>query len=168
MSLDAGAGRREELENYAANTYGHAGHAMAVRELLNEVAQLERERDEIAYRVEHPESAHLHYSDCPYKPWAEVPHDPDDLPIPECTCGEREKAAYWKGQYIMERGYHTLTKQKLTAATERIGALQRALVEADTLIRPISIKRYAAWQAWRGRYDALLAEALDAIQAARP
>lgn len=31
---DLTAERRQELENYAANTYGHYGHAAAVRELL--------------------------------------------------------------------------------------------------------------------------------------
>lgn len=76
---------------------------------------MERERDHIAFCVEHPEQAHLHYDGCPYKPWADKLDSeiPDDAP--ECTCGEAKKGAYWKGQLLLERGYHTLTKQRAEA-----------------------------------------------------
>lgn len=65
---------------------------------------------EYALTVNDPRAAHLHYDGCPYKPFAALPdwETPED--VPACTCAEEHKAAYWKGQFVLERGYKKLAE----------------------------------------------------------
>ena len=97
--------------------------------LRADLARLQKERDDIAYRVEHPEKAHLHYEGCPYQPWADKPRWEEPEDIPECTCGEAAKGAYWKGQHLLERGHHEMTKADLRACAEALTFIADGVTE---------------------------------------
>lgn len=63
----------------------------------------EADLDTWVRRVDEPGTMHLHYDACPYKPWADKPRWETPNDAPECTCPEQHKAAYWKGQWMLER-----------------------------------------------------------------
>ena len=130
-----------------------------------EVKRLESERDDIAYRVEHPEFAHLHYDGCPYKPWADKPSWDTPEDVPACTCGEAAKGAYWKGQHLLERGYHQMTKNELAECRKDILTLQSRLLAMERIIMHVRIAcddDADKWLEHRERLEALVA-ALDAL-----
>lgn len=84
-----------------------------------------------ALTVDDPKSAHLHYDGCPYKTFSTLPdwEIPDDPP--ECTCAEVHKGAYWKGQMVLERGAHAITRNALRAQLADSAAdLNQALLES--------------------------------------
>lgn len=89
--------------------------------------------NEIAFRVEHPELAHLHYDGCPFKPWADKRDDDIPDPRPDCTCGGAAKGAYWKGQHLLERGYKTLVEQERDVLLERVKELKARVTTLTTL-----------------------------------
>jgi hypothetical protein len=84
-----------------------------LQELEEENAKLRSDLRVWVERVDDPARAHLHYDGCPYKPWADKPdwETPDDRPA--CTCAHVHKAAYWKGQLVLERGKASMIAQAL-------------------------------------------------------
>lgn len=90
--------------------------------------------DTYAAMVDDPHQAHLHYDGCPYQPFAEMPRweIPDDPPA--CTCAETHKAAYWKGQFVLERSAGRLAVRMALDEAARLprGAATRYRAEAAT------------------------------------
>lgn len=86
-----------------------------------------------ARTVDNPHRAHLHYDGCPFKPFADLASWEQPESTPACTCAEAHLGAYWKGQHLLERGYHDLTKKKLrdviTAALEANGDEREIILE---------------------------------------
>lgn len=102
----------------------------------------ERAVERYAFTVDDPRRAHLHYDDCPFKPYAAARADDIPDPRPVCTCAETHKAAYWKGQLILERGYLTLAQRERDEALRKSALDQRqcdemtAAAEAARRARP--------------------------------
>jgi hypothetical protein len=85
-----------------------------------------------ARTVDDPRRAHLHYDGCPYKPFADLPRweTPDDAPA--CTCAEAHKAAYWKGQCVLERSNTAL---RVAEERERRAELRNAAAIVESVLR---------------------------------
>ena len=99
-------------------------------------AALEAALEVYVAAVEDPHRAHLHYDGCPYKPFAalmaiDVPEN-----VPACTCAETHQAAYWKGQFVLERSAGRLAVRAALEARDREWT---ATVEGSTGTDPVLV-----------------------------
>jgi hypothetical protein len=79
------------------------GWSLACLPCINKVA--EARIADYARTVDDPARMHLHYDGCPFKPYAAMSKYDEGYPDPrpECTCAAAHMAAYWKGQWMLER-----------------------------------------------------------------
>ncbi len=118
-------------------------------------AEAEARVERYAQTVDDPQRAHLHYDGCPFKPWADKDDGDMPNPRPECTCAKAHLGAYWKGQHLLEHGYHEMTRRRLAEAEARTARLLEVLKEANETLTS------AGWRADLGllsRIRAALAE----------
>jgi uncharacterized glyoxalase superfamily protein PhnB len=113
--------------------YSAALHAERTARLAAEGALTTAKDDAVAIyarTVDDPAHAHLHYDECPFKPFSNVPRWDTDDDVPACTCAATHKAAYWKGQLVLERCQRALDKQQADAALAGVRAAGLEIIEA--------------------------------------
>ena len=76
--------------------------------------RMEHEIDALTDR-NHPEPGALHYDECPYKPFADLPSWEETKDATICTCSMRHKAAYWKARTMIASGYRQIAEKERDA-----------------------------------------------------
>ena len=111
----------------AVPTYQEAIEAHADRATL--LALFDRAGADLAMLVNktEPEPHALHYDECPYKPFADLPswETPDDAP--NCTCSELHKGAYWKARWMLSNGWRQLAEKLAERAEVEVARLHASL-----------------------------------------
>jgi hypothetical protein len=98
------------------------GLALRLQRAEVENERLRRDLDTWVYRVDDPGTMHLHYDGCPFKPYADRFETDIPDPRPECTCARAHMAAYWKGQWMLERSSAHIENERLRGALAGIKA----------------------------------------------
>lgn len=97
--------------------------------LQEENARLRADLTALLDRTE-PEPGALHYNECPYKPYADLPSWDTPEDAPDCTCSMLHKATYWKSRWMLSNGAREVAEARVAALTEECERLRGALVTA--------------------------------------